>query len=194
MGVGSLKDVPVPGSDVRLERVSVSAEVLRVEAAACGPPWPGDGDSQVEAAAFAGEAGGGMQQLVAELLGLGIGEFAVQEQGAGPGGQVDRGQGQLQPGRVDMEVAGGEAAVAGGLAAADAVFDPGVCAVADLQILHGALSAWGVREEDLVAHALIEVEQGELGTGVRSLAADGDPVAVGISGQVDHAGQLGDLG
>ncbi|MFF3699037.1 ISL3 family transposase [Streptomyces sp. NPDC002221] len=38
MGAGSLEDVLFPGIDVRLERVSVSAEVLCVEAAACGPP------------------------------------------------------------------------------------------------------------------------------------------------------------
>ncbi|MEV6154696.1 transposase family protein [Nonomuraea sp. NPDC052129] len=38
MGVGSLEGVLFPGIDVRLERVSVSAEVLCVAAAACGPP------------------------------------------------------------------------------------------------------------------------------------------------------------
>ncbi|MFI9255851.1 transposase family protein [Streptomyces sp. NPDC053069] len=37
-GAGSLEGVLFYGIDVRLERVSVSAEVLCVEAAACGPP------------------------------------------------------------------------------------------------------------------------------------------------------------
>ncbi|MER7205330.1 ISL3 family transposase [Streptomyces sp. NPDC000188] len=37
MGVGSLEDVLFPEIDVRLERVSVTAEVLFVEVAACGP-------------------------------------------------------------------------------------------------------------------------------------------------------------
>ncbi|WP_269856136.1 hypothetical protein [Streptomyces sp. RPT161] len=41
---------------------------------------------------------------------------------------------------------------------------------------------------------LVEVAQGQLGTGVRSLAADDDPGAVGMSRQVDQAGQLCDLG
>ncbi|MEU0843054.1 hypothetical protein ABZ370_26725 [Streptomyces sp. NPDC005962] len=45
-----------------------------------------------------------------------------------------------------------------------------------------------------MAHALVEAEQGELNLGVQSPAADDDPGAVGISGQVTHAGQLGDLG
>jgi hypothetical protein len=45
-----------------------------------------------------------------------------------------------------------------------------------------------------VAHALVEVEHRQLGAGVRALAADDDPDAVGVAVQVDHAGQLGDLG
>lgn len=44
-----------------------------------------------------------------------------------------------------------------------------------------------------MAHALVQVEQRELGTGVRAFAPDDDPGAVRVVGQVDHAGQLGDF-
>jgi hypothetical protein len=69
-----------------------------------------------------------------------------------------------------------------------------VRAVADLQVLQRAFAIGGVGQKDLVAHALIEVEQGQLGAGMRALAADDDPGAVGVAVRVDHAGQLGDLG
>lgn len=82
---------------------------------------------------------------------------------------------------------------AGGLAAADAVLDAGVCAMADLQVLQGALAVGGVGEEDLVAHAFVQVEQRQLGTGVRGFTPDDDPGPVRVAGQVGHAGQLGDF-
>jgi hypothetical protein len=41
----------------------------------------------VKTAAAAGEAGGDVQQPVAEFLGLGGGQFAVQQQDASPGKQ-----------------------------------------------------------------------------------------------------------
>ncbi len=64
-----------------------------------------------------------------------------------------------QPGGVDGEQAGREPAEAGVLAGADAVLDPGVAAVAQLEQLHRAVAAWGVGDEDLVAHAFDGVEQ-----------------------------------
>ncbi|KFG73239.1 hypothetical protein FM21_20665 [Streptomyces mutabilis] len=94
---------------------------------------------------------------------------------------------------LDLEVAGGEAAQAGGPAVADAVLDAGVSAMADLQVLQGAPAVGGVGEEDLVAHAFVQVEQRQLGTGVRTLTADDDPRAVRVAGQADHAGQLRDF-
>jgi hypothetical protein len=136
-----------------------------------------------------------VQDPVAELLGFGGGQLAVQQQGPGPCEQVDGGQRQLQPGLVDREVAGGEAAEAGVLAAADVVLDPGVGPVAGLQVLdRPSARDGGVGEEDLVAHALVLVEQGQLGAGVGPLAADDDPGAVRVPGEVDQAGQFGDLG
>ena len=67
--------------------------------------------------------------------------------------------------------------------------------MADLQELGGAVAGErGVGEEDLVPQALVLVEQGQLGAGVRSLAAHDDAGAGRVAGKVDHAGQLGDLG
>lgn len=90
----------------------------------------------------------------------------------------------------------GKAVETGGFAAPDAVLDAGVRAVADLKVLDGSAAArdGSVGEEDLVAHALVKVEQGELGAGMRALTSHDEAGAVRKSGQVDHAGQLGDLG
>jgi hypothetical protein len=52
----------------------------------------------------------------------------------------------------------------------------------------------GVGQEHLVPQSLVLVEQGELGAGVWPLAAHDDAGAVRIAGQLDHPGQLGDLG
>ena len=48
--------------------------------------------------------------------------------------------------------------------------------------------------KNIVAHALVQVEQGKLGAGVRAHAADEDPGALRQAGQVDQAGHLGELG
>jgi hypothetical protein len=74
-----------------------------------------------------------------QLLRLRAGQIAVQEQGLGPGDQVDAGQGELQPGLVDREDPGREPAEAGGFAAADAVFDAGVGAGGKMRIVEATL-------------------------------------------------------
>ncbi len=80
-------------------------------------------------------------------------------------------------------------------AAPDVVLDACVPAVTDLQELGGAAAgAGGVGEEHLMPQALVLVEQGELGSGVRALAAHDDAGVGRVAVQVDHAGQLGDLG
>ncbi|MET8964833.1 hypothetical protein ABZX69_36080 [Streptomyces sp. NPDC004074] len=45
-----------------------------------------------------------------------------------------------------------------------------------------------------MAHALVEIKQGQLGAGIRALAADDDPSLLGQAWQVDQAGELGDVG
>ncbi|MGC0378687.1 hypothetical protein [Streptomyces sp. SAI-229] len=63
----------------------------------------------------------------------------------------------------------------------------------DLQMLQGTVAVEGVGEEDLAAQALVQVEQGELGAGVRTFAAHGDPGVLQVAVQVDHAGRFGGL-
>lgn len=135
-----------------------------------------------------------MQQPVAQLLRLGGGEVAVQEQDPGPGEQVDTGQGQLQPGLVDREVSGREPAEAGVLAAADAVLDAGVCPVAGLQELDGSVTGRGVGRHDLMPPAFDGVEQRQLGAGMRAFPAGQKPGALGPAGRVEQAGDLADFG
>ncbi|MGP3942567.1 hypothetical protein [Streptomyces sp. 6N106] len=74
----------------------------------------------------------------------------------------------------------GIAAESGGVAAADAVLDPCV-AVADLQVPQRAFTIGGVGEEDLVAHAVVQAGQGQLGARIRAFPADDDPCADRIS-------------
>jgi hypothetical protein len=112
------------------------------------------------------EAGGDVQEPVAQLLRFGGGEFTVQQQELRPGDQVAGGQGQLQPGRVAVEAAGGEAADSGVLAAADAVLHRGMSAGTYFQEPGRAPSRGrGVGEEDLAAQALVgaELSGGPLG-------------------------------
>lgn len=72
--------------------------------------------------------------------------------------------------------------------------DAGMSAVADLQVLDRAAAGDGrVGEEDLVAHAFVLVEQGQLGAGVWTFAADDDAGAFRVPGEVGQAGQLGDF-
>lgn len=86
----------------------------------------------MEAASAAGETGSDVQNPVAEFLGFGGSQLAVQQQDAGPGQKVDSREAEFEPGGVDGEQAGWEASRAGGLAAPDVVLDGGVSTVADL--------------------------------------------------------------
>lgn len=64
----------------------------------------------------------------------------------------------------------------------------------DLQELGGTATAGrGVGEEHLMPQALVLIEQGELGSGVRPLAAHDDAGTGRAAVQINHAGQLGDL-
>jgi hypothetical protein len=95
--------------------------------------------------------------------------------GAHPGEQVDRGQRQLQPYGVDLDTPGTEAFEAGAL-------DAGTSTVADLQELRQSAAPVGsVDEEDLGAHALVEVKPEQLGARVDPLATNDDAGAVGLS-------------
>src|SRR5215831_309968 len=70
-------------------------------------PRPGCGDLQVASPAAAGQPGGGVQDPVAQGLGLGFGEGAVDSEQPKPGDQGRGGQGYGQPGLVEGERGGG---------------------------------------------------------------------------------------
>ena len=115
-----------------------------------------------------------MQQPGAKPFGFGDGQLAVQQQGLQPAGEVLGGQDQFQPDGVASPGIEGQVGQAGGLGGgnggADAVFDAGVLAVAQLQA--GEVAAGLAGEKDLVAAALSVGEAaGCLGAGVGTLAA-----------------------
>jgi hypothetical protein len=67
-------------------------------------PLPSLGDGQVGASGGAHDSGGEVQELIAQLLRLGHGVFGVEEQGSGPGEQVDADECEFEPGGVDGEL------------------------------------------------------------------------------------------
>jgi len=131
-----------------------------------------------------------VQQPVAQRLGLGEREGAVQQQRLGPAGEVLGGQDQLQPDGVAPPAVERQVLRAGGLGSADAVLDPGALAVPQLQ---GAQVRVGlVGDKDLEAVAVV-VGEAQLGAGVGVLAAADCPGAFRPGVQVDPAGQLAGL-
>ena len=89
-------------------------------------PWPGRLDFQAPFPSASDQPAGGVQHAVAQRLGLGPGEVAVQGQELEPGEQDLPGHRRGQPRGVDPEVKGREMAQAGILAGADRVLDPGL--------------------------------------------------------------------
>src|SRR4051794_2345946 len=126
-------------------------------------PRPAGVDLDPDFALAADDPAGGVQQLVAQLLGLDLGEVAVEEDGLGPGDQVGGGQLHLQPRLVDAEFARREAAHAGLLDRFDPVLDPGVGPVTGLE--EGELPAAGVGGHALVPPAVVGLHQAELPAG-----------------------------
>jgi hypothetical protein len=149
-------------------------------------PGPAAVDLEAGAACAVDEAGGDVQQPVAQGLRLGFGEIGlvVQENALGPGDEVDRDQRADQPRLVDRELPGGEPAHAGVLAGADAVFDAGVAAVAGIQ--PGVLPEWGVGGDAGVAPAIAFFEQVQLCAGMRAFPAHDDAHPVGVSNSHDE--------
>jgi hypothetical protein len=125
---------------------------------------------------MADEAGGDVQQPVAQRLGLGDGEGAVEQQRLGPAGEVWGGQDQLQPDGVAAQQVEGEVAQPGGLGGADAVLDPSALAVPQLQ--PGDVGIGLVGEEDLEAVPVV-VAEAQLGAGVGVLSSADRPVPAG---------------
>jgi hypothetical protein len=79
------------------------------------------------------EAGGDVQQPVAQPFGFGAGQFAVERQGLGPDEQVVGEHHDLDPHLVERELLERQLGQAGVLVVTDAVLDPGALAVTTLQ-------------------------------------------------------------
>src|SRR5215470_2918031 len=167
-------------------------------------PGPVRGEFPAAPAPAADQAGGGVQDPVAQRLGLGPGEVAVESEELEPGEQDLRDHGRGQPGLVEGVAVGGEPADPGVLASADAVLDPGMDAVAGVD--EGSLAAPAFRggrqvgDPQLVPVAILMLEKRELGAGVGPLAASEDPHRLGPAFQLVPAraftqqpGQLGDV-
>ena len=89
-------------------------------------------DAQSDLSGAAGDAGGDVQDPVAEGVDLGSGQAGVlgEPDQFGPGHQICCGQKYFQPCRVRIGVVAGQVAQSGGLGLADPLLDPGVLAVA----------------------------------------------------------------
>lgn len=198
---GGCRTLRLPTIRSRFSEVAAAAERELGESGErlgkVGGPRPRRGQAQVAASAAVGDAGGDVQDPVAQPFGFGGGQLAVKQQHLGPGEQVAGGQGEFQPGGVDREDPGREAAEAGVLAAANAVLHVGVAAVADLKILDGSRPDRGVGGDDLMAQALNGVEQVQLRTGVWAFPAHDQPGSRREPVQnrrCDEVGDLDDLG
>src|SRR5712692_8686338 len=167
-------------------------------------PWPVRGDLESFAACAADEAGSCVENPVTDRFRLGSGEVAVEGEQLQPGEQGLGGHGGGQPRLVDVEVVGGEMPESGVLAGADRVFDPGVDAVACVDVGGLAAPAFGFHRQagdpQGVPPAVRGFHQGEFRAGVGALAAGEDPhfpgpaaglVAAGAFAQ--QPGQLGDV-
>jgi len=100
-----------------------------------GGPAPGAIDAQADLAGGAGELGCGMQDPVAERGDLAAGQRrdVCEADQLGPADQVGGGQHGFQSGAVFLLAPAGQVPQAGCLRLADAVLDPGMLAVAQLQ-------------------------------------------------------------
>ena len=83
-----------------------------------------------------------MQKRVAQTLGLGLGEFALEDEALGEGDEVLGQADQLDPAGVVGEVAEGQVAQPGVFGATDAVLDAGVAAVARFEVGDAGPSSW----------------------------------------------------
>jgi len=136
-----------------------------------------------------GQAGGDVQQAVAQALGFGVGELAGQQQALGPGDQVVGDEHELKPDAVVLEVAEGQVAQACVLVVADVVLDASTATMTALDL--GDVAAL-VGEDRLEAVAL-DIGEAQLGAGVRAFAAHEHPRTGWPAGQVEVLGDLSDL-
>lgn len=155
-----------------------------------GRPAPGALEAEEHAPAAASHAAGDVEESMAERLGFPGARLAVQAEALEEGEQVLGGEHELQPDLVGSELAEGEAAQPGVLAAADAVLGASAAAMAGLEL--GQVGVVLVGDEDLEAEALV-IGEGELSAGMGSFAAADGAGSLGPGRQVE-VGQLADGG
>jgi hypothetical protein len=139
---------------------------------------------------MADDAGGDVEEPVAQRLGFGDRQRAGKEQRLGPAGEVLGSKDQLEPDGVAAPPVERQVGQAGGLGGADAVLDPGALAVAQLQ--PGEVRVGLVGEEHLEAVAVV-VGEAQLRAGMGVLTATDRPGARRPAVQVNPAGQLASL-
>ena len=139
-------------------------------------PGPGVVDTEVEATASGGEAGGDVEEPVAEGFGFGFGQFTVEAEELGPCQQIGGDDRSGEPGLVTDEVFEGEVGQAAVFPGADAVLDSGVLAVSKLKL--GNAGGGGVGEVAGVTPALDGVEDAELGARVGAFPPADQPDAL----------------
>jgi len=136
-------------------------------------PGPPVRDLDLPFALTVNDAGGGVQQPVAQRLGFGISQGRVQAQELEPAQEVGGDHGRDAPGGVDAHRGRGQMVQTGGLAAADPVFDAGVGAVTGFEEVQ--LAAGGVGGGELVAPSVGLLQCAQLRAGRRAFAAAEDP-------------------
>lgn len=136
------------------------------------------------------EAGGEVQQLVAQAFRVGVCELTVEAERLGPDEQVVCEADDLMPHLVHGEGLERELGKDGGLVVTDPVLDVGVLTVAALNLRD--VLAGLVCEERLEAVAIM-VGEGQLRTEVRALATHDRPAARRPSAQLEPIGELNTL-
>ena len=138
-------------------------------------PRPALRQAQRGASCRADDDPGGVQERVAQALGLGPGEIPFEAPPLHPGEQVAGHEDDLGPRLVVGEALGGEVGEAGVLGVFDGALAASASAVEGLQ--EAEVLRWVVGDEDLVAVAL-DVGEGELGAGMGLFFAHEHPGAL----------------
>lgn len=153
---------------------------------------PGPGSVEIEPAPAGGDADGDVEEPVTDGFGGGASELSGETDLSSPHEQVVSGEAELHPGLVVHDVIERQVREAAGFGVADHVLGSGPSPLEQLEA--GDVVVGLVGDERGVAAAFDGVEQRELRSGVRDLAAHDQPRAGRPRCQVDVVGELNDFG